>query len=45
MEKFGRAGQATNDNVIWHMRFICWILKATNACLDYVIFFALPLQQ
>jgi hypothetical protein len=30
---------------IWHMRTACWITKATNAHSEYVILFALPLQQ
>ena len=29
-EKYGIAGQATNDNMIWHRRFACWITKAIN---------------
>jgi len=45
VEKFGRARQATDDSIIWHMRFACWILKGTNTCLDYVILIALSLQQ
>ena len=30
VEKYGRAGQATDDNIIRRMRFACWITKATN---------------
>jgi hypothetical protein len=29
-EKYGRAGQATDDNMIHRMRFTCWVTKATN---------------
>jgi len=29
VEIYCRAGQATNDNIIWRMRSACWILKAT----------------
>jgi len=25
----GKAGQATDDNIIWRMCFACWITKAT----------------
>ena len=30
---------------IWRMRIACWITKATNTLLEYVIFIAFPLQQ
>jgi hypothetical protein len=30
VEKYGRARQATEDNIIRRMRFACWITKATN---------------
>jgi len=43
--KYCRAGQATDNNIIWRMRIGCWITKATNTQLDYVIRIALPLQQ
>jgi hypothetical protein len=26
----GRAKQATDENIIWRMRFVCWITKATD---------------
>ena len=29
-EKCGRAGEATDCNMIWRMRIACWITKATN---------------
>jgi hypothetical protein len=25
-----RAGQDTDDNIIWHMHITCWITKATD---------------
>jgi hypothetical protein len=28
--KYGRAGQATDDNIIRRMRFACWITKAAD---------------
>jgi len=37
MEKYYRAGNATDDNVIQRMRFACWITKARNTHLDYAI--------
>jgi len=30
VEKFGRARQATDDNIIEHTRFACWITMATD---------------
>ena len=30
MEKYGRARQAMEDNIIWHVRCACWIAKATG---------------
>jgi hypothetical protein len=44
VEKYGRAGQVTNDSKIRRMRFACWIIKATNTRSEYVIL-NLPLQQ
>ena len=37
-KKFGKARQATNDNIIRRMRFACWIAKAAEAHSEYVIF-------
>jgi len=40
------AGQATDENIAWLMRFACWMTKATDTTSEYVIltvFF--PLQQ
>jgi hypothetical protein len=45
VEKYGRAGQATDDNIIRRMRFTCWITKATDTQSEYVILIAFPRQQ
>ena len=45
MEKYGTAGQATDDNIIRRMRFALWITKATDTHSQYVILIALPQQQ
>ena len=37
MEKYGTARQATEDNIVWHMRFTCWTRKATKTRSEYVI--------
>jgi hypothetical protein len=39
------AGQATDDNIIRHMRFACWVTKATKTHTEYVILIAFPRQQ
>jgi hypothetical protein len=44
VEKYGRAIQATDDNIIWRLRFECWITKATGTHSEYVIL-VLPRQQ
>ena len=45
LEKFGRARQATDDNTIRRMRFVCWIPKATDTNSEHVILIAFPRQQ
>ena len=45
VEKCCRAGQATDDNVIWRMRIACWITKAADTHSQYLIRTAFPLQQ
>jgi hypothetical protein len=30
VEKYGTAGQATEDNITLRMRFACWVTKATD---------------
>ena len=43
--KYGRAWQATDDNIIRHMRFACWVTKVTDTHLEYVIRVVFPWQQ
>jgi hypothetical protein len=38
MEKYSRAGQAAEDDIIRRMRFACCTTKATNTHSEYVIF-------
>jgi hypothetical protein len=45
VKKFGRAGQATSDNIIRRMRFACWIAKATETHSEYEILTAFLRQQ
>ena len=45
VEKYGRARQATDDNIIRRMRIACCIPKATDTHSEYVILIAFPLQQ
>jgi hypothetical protein len=35
VEIYGTAGHATDGNIIWRMRFACWINKATNTLRLY----------
>jgi len=37
VEKYCRAGQATNESIIRRMRVSCWKPKATNTHAKYVI--------
>jgi len=37
VEKYDTARQATDDSMIQHMCFTCWITKATNTHLEYVM--------
>ena len=30
VEKYGRVRQATDDSIIWRVRFACWVTKATD---------------
>ena len=45
MEKYGRAGQATDDNIIQRVRIAYWLTKVTNTHSEYVILIAFALQQ
>jgi hypothetical protein len=45
VEKYGTAGQATDENIIRRMRFACWINKATDTHSECVILVAFPRQQ
>jgi hypothetical protein len=45
MEIYGRAGQATDDNIIRRMRFTYWITKAADTHSEYVVLVAFPGQE
>jgi hypothetical protein len=42
MEKYGTAGQATDDTVIRCFRIACWISKATNTHSQYIELYCFP---
>jgi hypothetical protein len=42
VEEYGRARQATDDNIIRFMDFACWITKATGTQSEYVTLIAFP---
>jgi hypothetical protein len=44
VEKYDRGRQATDDNIIGSMRFACWMTKATDTHVEYVILIAFPRQ-
>jgi len=45
MEKYCRPVHATDDDIVQHMHIACWVPKATNTHLEYVILLAFPLQH
>ena len=45
VEKYGTARQATDNNIIWHIRFAWWMCNATNTHSEYVINTAFLLQK
>ena len=45
MEKYGRARQATDDNIIRLMSIAYWLIKVTNTDSEYVTLIAFALQQ
>jgi hypothetical protein len=45
VEKYGRARQATDGNIMRRMRFACWMTKATDTHSEYVILIAFPHQE
>ena len=45
MEKYCRAGQVTDDDIIRRMRFACWITEAADTYSEYVTIIAVPLQN
>ena len=45
MEEYGSAQQATDDNIMWNMRFARWITKATGTPSEFAIFIAFPRRQ
>jgi hypothetical protein len=44
VERYGRVGKATDDNIIWRMHFACWIPKATKHS-EYVVRIACAWQR
>jgi len=37
VEKYGTAGQTTDDNLIERMRLVCWMTNASDTRLEYVL--------
>jgi hypothetical protein len=40
VEECGTPRQVTDENIIWRMRFVCWITKATDIHSEYIIIIA-----
>jgi hypothetical protein len=45
VEKYGTAGQTTDDNTVRRMRLACWINKATDKQSGYVTVIAFPVNN
>jgi hypothetical protein len=45
VEIYGSVGQVTYGNIIQHIGFACWINKAIDTHLEYIILIAYPRQQ
>jgi len=45
VENYGTAKRARDDNIIQHMRFVCWMNKATYTHSEYEIIIAFLQQQ
>jgi len=45
VEKYGRARQSTDDNIIQHTHFACWMIKTTDTYSEYLILIAFAWQQ
>jgi hypothetical protein len=43
--KFGKANHATDNNIVPHMCFACWLIKATETHAEYVMLIAFAWQQ
>jgi len=37
VEKYGRVGQATDDNLVRNVRLACWLTKVTNIHSEYLL--------
>jgi hypothetical protein len=45
VEKYGTARQATDDNIIRRMHFLCWMTKAADTYSEYVMHTPFQRQQ
>jgi hypothetical protein len=44
-KKYGKARQATDDNIIGGMRIVCWINRATDTHSEYEVPISFPQQR
>ena len=45
VKKYGTAGEATDDKIVWRMRFACWITMATNTHSKFSVITVFLQQQ
>jgi hypothetical protein len=45
VEKYGRAGQATDESIIRRMRVACWIVKSTDTHSECVLLIVFTLHE
>jgi hypothetical protein len=45
VQKYGPVRDGADINIIWRMRFACWLIKATDTHEEFVILIAFPQQQ
>jgi len=45
VKEYCRAGQATDDSIIWRICVACWVTKDTGTHSEYVIFLAVAQRQ
>jgi hypothetical protein len=45
VENYGKTRHATDDNIIWHMRFARWVTKARDTHSEFIKFIVFRNQR